>query len=70
MIECSGTRGVPWEVLASVFYPGKSTIDARNCVKVNINHINNFLESTDVRVLKHGRAEPYRVVTMHREYRH
>ena len=61
MIEHSGTRGVPEEILVSVFYPDKSTRDAKNCVKVNVSHINNYLQSTDVRVVK-NRDEPYRVV--------
>ena len=63
MIEHSGKRGVTREVLAWVFYPGKSKRDAERLVSVHINHINSFLESGDVRIkLSCRRFEPYRVV--------
>lgn len=62
MIEHSGARGVPSEVLASVFYPDKSDADGRNCVKANVWKINSRLGETDVQVKIGGRREPYRVV--------
>lgn len=62
MIEHSGARGVTSEVLMSVFYPGRSEADARNCVKANIWHMNDRLASTDVRVRLGDKLAPYRVV--------
>jgi hypothetical protein len=63
MIERAGKRGITRETLAWVFYPGKSKRDAERCISVTINHINEFLEETDVHVSTLGRRlEPYRVV--------
>jgi len=58
----SGDRGVAPQVLAGVFYPGKSTPAARRAVAVNIFHLNSKLASTDVELRAgQGRLEPYRV---------
>lgn len=65
MIEHSGKRGILGEVLAWVFYPGKNAHAARRCVITNINHLNSFLEETDVRVISGGHAgdvKPYRII--------
>ena len=63
MIEHAGQRGVLREVLAWTFYPGKSKSDAERLISVHINHLNEFLEETDVRVSASGRRlEPYRVI--------
>jgi hypothetical protein len=64
MIERSGKRGVLCEVLAWVFYPGKPTREAKRCVITNINHLNSFLESTNVRISgghNGNEPKPYRV---------
>lgn len=60
MIEHSGDRGVMCEVLAWVFYSGKSKRDAENCVRVNINRLNNWLPD-NVRVRTDGKLGPYKV---------
>ena len=66
IIEHSGERGVTEEVLASIFYSGRSAREAYNCVRVNVSHINNHLLSTDYRVAKadgvRGAEYPYRVL--------
>ena len=65
MIERSRKRGILCEVLAGVFYSGKSSAAARQCVAVNISRLNDFLEQTDVRIARGSRGrtvEPYRVV--------
>ena len=65
IIEHSGDRGVTEEVLSSIFYSGKSSREAYNCIRVNISHINSHLASTDYRVAKaegvRGAEYPYRV---------
>jgi hypothetical protein len=62
LIEQSGERGVLAEVLAWVFYPGKSKRDALRCVYTNINHLNDHLVETNVMVRAAGKAEPYKVI--------
>jgi hypothetical protein len=65
MIEHSAERGTLCETLAWVFYPGKSTRDAKRCVITNINHLNSFLEETGVRIDGGhigSEPKPYRVV--------
>ena len=59
-IERSGEYGVPSEVLAGVFYSGKSTRDAQACIRTTVNHINDRLEETDIE-LRASRHEPYRL---------
>lgn len=62
MIERSGRRGVLPGILASVFYPNQSNKAARRALAVSVNHINDKLAATDVRVRMGARLEPYRVV--------
>ena len=62
LIEHSGERGVPMDILVDVFYSGKPRRDAENCVRVNINHINDLFLATDVRVRNNGKSTPYKVV--------
>ena len=66
IIEHSGDRGVTEEVLSSIFYSGKSSREAYNCIRVNVSHINSHLASTDYRVAKaegvRGAEYPYRVL--------
>ena len=50
IIEHSGDRGVTEEVLSSIFYSGKSSREAYNCIRVNISHINSHFASTDYKV--------------------
>ena len=61
LIECSGQRGVLCEVLAWTLFPGQETRAAKKCVAVHVNHINDFLEPTDV-MISGRRWQPYRVV--------
>jgi hypothetical protein len=65
MIEHSKARGVTCEILAGVFYSGKSTREAKNCVKVNISRINDLFASTDVSIhtdrTERFKFSPYRV---------
>jgi hypothetical protein len=61
LIERAGQRGVPCEVLADVFYPGKSANIAQRCVIANIFHLNTRLAETDIEV-RASRYEPYRVM--------
>jgi hypothetical protein len=61
IIERAGQRGVSTEVLADIFYPGKSGLAAHDCVKANIFHLNTRLAETDLEV-RASRYEPYRVV--------
>jgi hypothetical protein len=61
MIENTGARGVLCETLAWVFYSDKTTRAAKELVAVHINHINDFLEPTDVQI-RGGQWKPYRVV--------
>jgi hypothetical protein len=67
MIEHSGLRGVLCPTLAWVFYAGKSKRAAEKLIAVHVNHINDFLEPTDVEVIG-GRWQPYRVFA--RTHRH
>ena len=66
IIEHSGDRGVTEEVLSSIFYSGRPSREAYNCIRVNISHINSHLASTDYRVAKtegvRGAEYPYRVL--------
>ena len=66
IIEHSGDRGVTEEVLSSIFYSGRPSREAYNCIRVNISHINSHLVSTDYRVAKEagvkGAEYPYRVL--------
>ena len=66
IIEHSGDRGVTEEVLSTIFYSGRSSREAYNCIRVNISHINSHLVSTDYRVAKaegvRGAEYPYRVL--------
>jgi hypothetical protein len=66
MIERAGEHGVICEVLAGVFYPGKSRRAAEDCIKSNIWHLNSRLVSTDIEVRagSNGGHEPapYRVM--------
>ena len=63
MIERAGDRGVLNEVLCWVFYSDKPKRDAARLVAVHINRINDFLQSTDVRISTSGRqVEPYKVI--------
>lgn len=58
----AGPRGVEPEVLAGIFYPGKSRQAAQRCVAVNVFHLNTKLAETDFEVRAgQGRREPYRV---------
>jgi hypothetical protein len=58
-----GQRGIEPEVLAGVFYPGKSRQAAHDCIKVNVFHLNTKLAETDFEVRAgSGRREPYRVM--------
>ncbi|MBR0879659.1 hypothetical protein ACVMGC_001061 [Bradyrhizobium barranii subsp. barranii] len=58
----AGPRGVEPEVLAGVFYPGKSEHAARRAVAVNIFHLNTKLSETDAEVRSgQGRRQPYRM---------
>jgi hypothetical protein len=63
MVEHAGDRGVNLEVLAWCFYPDKPQTTARNAVRVSINHINDYLEETDVRIRMRGRSS-YHVVNL------
>jgi hypothetical protein len=65
MIERAGQRGIATEVLADIFYPGKSLEAARLCVRENIYHLNTRLAETDLEV-RASRYEPYRVVRVRR----
>ena len=66
IIEHSGDRGVTEEVLSSIFYSGRPSREAYNCIRVNVSHINSHLVSTDYRVSKEagvrGAEYPYRVL--------
>ena len=66
IIEHSGDRGVTEEVLSTIFYSGRPSREAYNCIRVNISHINSHLVSTDYRVAKaegvRGAEYPYRVL--------
>jgi len=61
MIERCGKHGVQSEVLASVFYPGKCTAVAQNCIRQNVHHLNALLAETEIEV-RASRHEPYRVL--------
>lgn len=62
MIWRSAECGVAPEVLAGVFYPGKSLPAARRAIAVNIFHLNTKLAETDVELRSgQGRQEPYRL---------
>jgi hypothetical protein len=63
LIERSGQRGIFSEVLADIFYPGKSRQAAQRCVNQNIFHLNTRLSETDLEVRSgKGSREPYRVI--------
>jgi hypothetical protein len=58
----SGERGITPEVLAGVFYPGKSLPAARRAIAVNIFHLNSKFAETDVELRSgQGRQQPYRI---------
>ena len=63
MIERSGERGVPTEVLLGVFWPGRPTATARNSLKTTIYHMNGLFAGTDIEVgsCSGGGGFPYRV---------
>jgi hypothetical protein len=63
VIDHAGDRGVQCEVLADVFWPGKSRQRALDCVRVNIFHLNDKLSETDyeIRAGTNNYKQPYRV---------
>lgn len=50
LIEASRSNGVKPEALAWTFFPNKPARAAAKLVAVHVNRINDFLQSTDVRV--------------------
>lgn len=56
--------GITSETLAGIFYPNKSDKDGRNCVHVNMAHLNNKLAETniEIRATRSKRDEPYRII--------
>ena len=61
-IEAAKDRGLYIDSLVWMFYPGKPTREAGNCVKVNISRINDLMCETDYRIRSAERFAPYRVV--------
>ena len=51
MIEASKTRGVRSEILASVFFPGKTALAGRRLVYSHVFRINAFLKSAPVHIV-------------------
>jgi hypothetical protein len=60
-IERTGEAGISTEVLRGVLYPGKSTRDARNCVKAQVYHLNDLLAETDIEVRASSHDPYYKV---------
>jgi hypothetical protein len=63
MIErCPG--GISCATLAGIFYPDKSDFDGRQCVHVNVHHLNVKLAETDLQVRAPGykRDSAYRII--------
>jgi hypothetical protein len=59
-----GENGVAAEVLAGVFYPGKSLPAARRAIAVNIFHLNSKLAETglELRAGSGSARNPYRLI--------
>lgn len=64
MVERFGSHGISCETLARMFYSGKSDRDGRNCIHVNILHLNAKLAETDIEVRAPGykRDSTYRII--------
>ena len=62
LIERSGGRGVHMDVLVNVFHPDRSMQNARQCLAVNITHLNERLVETDLQVKADRQERLYRVV--------
>jgi hypothetical protein len=54
IIARSGESGIAASVLADIFYPGKPTDGARNCIRQNVRWINERLVETDVSITGDG----------------
>jgi hypothetical protein len=68
MIERSGSGGIMCEVLIGVFYPGRPQQRARNCIAVNIHHLNDKLLETDLEIRAVVKSGPYRVRRRRKEW--
>jgi hypothetical protein len=53
--------GIDAESLAWILYPTVSRSDAKRCIAVSVNHINDKLVETDYRIQMDGRQGRYRV---------
>jgi DNA-binding winged helix-turn-helix (wHTH) protein len=60
-IKKAGPEGIEKEALMARFWPDKPRYSQRNCLKVNVNHINDLLVATDL-VVCAPRFGAYRLV--------
>jgi len=61
MIERCQT-GITRGALAEIFYPWKNSRDGRNCVSVNIHHLNARLAETNIEIRAGKPDAPYLVI--------
>lgn len=67
-IAATGNRGLSRETLSWMFYPHHGRRDGANAVKVSINHINDFLAETNIRIrMGHRPFGQYRIIAEERE---
>ncbi len=62
-IEHSGTRGVPPDVLAWVFYPNSTKRNAQLALQVHVNQLNDRMGEAGLQICNEERFAPYRVYT-------